>query len=127
MTNREKLIGNIRLVFQRSRTLTKVVVGNGAKIGEGAFNAPIYMATYENTESLYYYRPYTYYLQDKDGNYINEEGEIISNSVSYEKFIALGENYKKLIDEKLFKSKIHTSLELMPEKSSISSVKIGSN
>ncbi len=58
---------------------------------------------------------------------VNEEGEIISNSVSYEKFIALGENYKKLIDEKLFKSKIHTSLELMPEKSSISSVKIGSN
>ena len=58
---------------------------------------------------------------------VNEEGEIISNSVSYEKFMALGENYKKLIDEKLFKSKIHTSLELMPEKSSISSVKIGSN
>ena len=26
MTNREKRIGNIRLVFQRSRTLTKVVV-----------------------------------------------------------------------------------------------------
>lgn len=26
MTNRENLIGNIKLVFQRSRTLTKVVV-----------------------------------------------------------------------------------------------------
>ena len=57
---------------------------------------------------------------------INEEGEIIPNSVSYPKFIALGENYKKLMDERLFKSKIHTSLELTPKKSAISSV-IGSN
>ncbi|MBR6992853.1 MAG: hypothetical protein IKH85_02120 [Methanobrevibacter sp.] len=57
----------------------------------------------------------------------NEEGEIIPNSVSYPKFIALGENYKKLMDERLFKSKIHTSLELTPKKSAISSVKIGSN
>ena len=30
----------------------------------------------------------------------NEEGEIIPNSVSYQKFIALGENYKKLMDDK---------------------------
>ena len=57
----------------------------------------------------------------------NEEGEIIPNSVSYPKFIALGENYKKLMDERLFKSNIHTSLELTPKKSAISSVKIGSN
>ena len=57
----------------------------------------------------------------------NEEGEIIPNSVSYPKFIALGENYKKLMDERLFKSNIHTSLELTPKKSTISSVKIGSN
>lgn len=57
----------------------------------------------------------------------NEEGEIIPNSVSYPKFIALGENYKKLMDERLFKSKIHTSLELTPKKSTISSVKIGLN
>ena len=57
----------------------------------------------------------------------NEEGEIIPNSVSYPKFIALGENYKKLMDERLFKSNIHTSLELIPKKSTVSSVKIGSN
>ena len=57
----------------------------------------------------------------------NEEGEIIPNSVSYPKFIALGENYKKLMDERLFKSNIHTSLELTPKKSTISSLKIGSN
>lgn len=57
----------------------------------------------------------------------NEEGEIIPNSVSYPKFIALGENYKKLMDERLFKSNIHTSLELTPKKSTVSSVKIGSN
>ena len=57
----------------------------------------------------------------------NEEGEIIPNSVSYPKFIALGENYKKLMDERLFKSNIHTSLELIPNKSTVSSVKIGSN
>ena len=57
----------------------------------------------------------------------NEEGEIIPNSVSYQKFIALGENYKKLMDERLFKSNIHTSLELIPKNSTVSSVKIGSN
>ena len=58
---------------------------------------------------------------------VNEGGEIISNSVSYAKFIALGENYKEFVDEKLFNSKIKTSMEIIPQKSSISSVKIGSS
>lgn len=57
---------------------------------------------------------------------VNENGEIISNSISYSKFLALGKNYKKLVDEKLFNSKIKTSMEIIPQKSSISSVKIGS-
>ena len=56
---------------------------------------------------------------------INEHGEVIPNSVSYVKFIVLGENYKKLVDKKLFDSKVKTSLELIPQESSISSVKIG--
>ncbi|WP_405290279.1 hypothetical protein [Methanobrevibacter sp.] len=56
---------------------------------------------------------------------INEEGEVIPNSVSYSKFIALKNNYKKLVDKKSFNSKIKTSLELIPQESSISSVKIG--
>lgn len=56
---------------------------------------------------------------------VNEEGEIIPNSVSYSKFIALEKNYKKLVDKKLFNSKIKTSMELIPRESSISSVKIG--
>lgn len=57
---------------------------------------------------------------------INEGGEVIPNSVSYSKFIALGNDYKKLVSEKLFNSKIDSSMELIPQKSSISSVKIGS-
>ena len=57
---------------------------------------------------------------------INEEGEVIPNSVSYSKFIALKNNYKNLVDKKLFNSKIKTSIELIPQESSISSVKIGS-
>lgn len=57
----------------------------------------------------------------------NEEGQVIPNSVSWHKFCALGDNYKKLVDEKLFNSKIKTSMELIPQKSSISSVKIGSS
>lgn len=56
---------------------------------------------------------------------INEHEEIIPNSVSYEKFTVLGKNYKKLVTEKLFNSKLKTSIELIPMKSSISSVKIG--
>ncbi len=58
---------------------------------------------------------------------INEEGQVIPNSVSWPKFCALGDNYKKLVDEKLFNSKIKSSMELIPQKSSVSSVKIGSN
>lgn len=56
---------------------------------------------------------------------INEEGETVPNSVSYEKLMALKKNYKKLVDEKMFGSKIKTSIELIPQESSISSVKIG--
>lgn len=56
---------------------------------------------------------------------INEHEEIIPNSVSYDKFLSLKNNYKKLVNDKLFDSKLKTSLELIPQKSSISSVKIG--
>ena len=56
---------------------------------------------------------------------VNEEGQTIPNSVSYSKFIALGKDYDKLVFEKLFTSKIHTSMELIPKESCISSVKIG--
>ena len=58
---------------------------------------------------------------------INEEGETVPNSVSYEKFNALKRNYDKFITEKIFSSKIKSSMELSPKKSTISSVKIGSN
>lgn len=56
---------------------------------------------------------------------INEEGDIIPNSISYAKLMALKKDYKKLVDERLFGSKIKTSIELIPQESSISSVKIG--
>lgn len=56
---------------------------------------------------------------------VNEEGQTIPNSVSYSKFIALGKDYDKLVYDKLFTSKIHTSMELIPKESCISSVKIG--
>lgn len=56
---------------------------------------------------------------------INEEGETIQNSVSFSKFIALKNNYKNLVDKKLFNSKIKSSIELIPKQSSVSSVKIG--
>lgn len=56
---------------------------------------------------------------------INEEDTIIPNSISYFKLIALKKNYNKLVDEKLFNSKIKTSMELIPQESVISSVKIG--
>ena len=58
---------------------------------------------------------------------INEENEVIPNSVSYSKLMALEKNYNKLVDKKLFDSKIKTSMELIPRESSISSVKIGNN
>lgn len=45
---------------------------------------------------------------------------------SYDKFLILGKNYKKLVDKNIFDSKIKTSMEIIPKESSISSVKIGS-
>jgi hypothetical protein len=56
---------------------------------------------------------------------VNDGGQVVPNSVSYAKLIALGKNYDELVSEKLFSSKIHTSMELRPQKSTISSVKIG--
>lgn len=56
---------------------------------------------------------------------INDGGQTVPNSVSYAKLIALGNDYDKLVYEKMFSSKIRTSMELIPQESSISSVKIG--
>ena len=56
---------------------------------------------------------------------VNEEGQTIPNSVSYAKLIALGNDYNKMVYDKMFTSKLHTSMELIPKESSISSVKIG--
>ncbi len=57
---------------------------------------------------------------------LNENEAIIPNSISYEKFLILGDNYNKLVDKNIFNSKIKTSMEIIPQESSISSVKIGS-
>ena len=56
---------------------------------------------------------------------VNEEGQVIPNSVSYAKLIALGSDYEKFVSEYLFDSKVKTSMELISQKSDISSVKIG--
>lgn len=57
---------------------------------------------------------------------LNENEAVIPNSISYEKFLILGNNYNKLVDKNIFNSKIKTSMEIIPQESSISSVKIGS-
>ena len=56
---------------------------------------------------------------------VNNGGQTVPNSVSYSKLIALGKDYDKLVYENLFDSKIHSSIELKPKESTISSVKIG--
>ena len=56
---------------------------------------------------------------------VNEGGQIVPNSVSYSKLIALGKDYRNLVQKQLFDSKIQSSMELIPLKSSVSSVKIG--
>ena len=56
---------------------------------------------------------------------VNDGGQTIPNSVSYAKLVALGNDYRKLVHERLFSSKIHTSMELQPQQSSISNIKIG--
>lgn len=56
---------------------------------------------------------------------VNEGGETIPNSVSYTKLLALGSDYSKFVDEKIFGGKMKSSIELIPQKSTISSVKLG--
>ena len=56
---------------------------------------------------------------------VNNEGEVIPNSVSYEKFLGLNSDYEKYVNQYLFKSKMKSSMELIPQESIISSVKIG--
>ena len=58
---------------------------------------------------------------------VNEEGQVIPNSVSYAKLLAMGSDYNKFVTKNLFNSKIKTSIELIPKESSISSVKIGND
>lgn len=55
----------------------------------------------------------------------NDGGQVVPNSVSYSKLIALGKDYDKFIYENIFDSKIHSSMELIPHERSIASVKIG--
>ena len=57
---------------------------------------------------------------------VNEDDNVISCSVSYFKLIELGKDYDKLVTNKLFDDKFKSSMELIPFKTSISSVKIGS-
>ena len=56
---------------------------------------------------------------------VNEGGGVIPNSVSYSSFIALGSDYDKFVTEKIFDGKLKSSMELIPQESTISSVKIG--
>ncbi|MBQ4053656.1 MAG: leucine-rich repeat domain-containing protein, partial [Clostridia bacterium] len=79
-------------------TLTSVTVGDGATLGEGAFYSPIYLATYENAGSLGCYEAYQYYLQDKDGNYIDKNGEIVTEKSKAKSYTYYRYNYKTVIE-----------------------------
>jgi acetyltransferase-like isoleucine patch superfamily enzyme len=77
-----------------TETLEKVEIGNGVKLGKGVFYAPIYLATYDNVDSLYYYDAYQYYLQDKDGNYIDKDGNIVSDKSQAKSYTYYRYDYK---------------------------------
>ena len=56
---------------------------------------------------------------------VNEDDKIVPNSVSYFKILELGRDYDKLVTKKLFNNEFYSSMELIPLKTSLSSVKIG--
>ena len=58
---------------------------------------------------------------------INEDETVIPNSVSYFKLLELGRDYENLVTKRIFNNKFDSSMELTPNETSISSVKIGSN
>ncbi len=56
---------------------------------------------------------------------VNEDDNVIPNSVSYFKLLELGRNYDNYVTKRIFDNKFHSSMELIPHETSISSVKIG--
>lgn len=58
---------------------------------------------------------------------INEDENVIPNSVSYFKLLELGRDYDNYVTKRIFNNKFQSSMELIPYETSISSVKIGSN
>ncbi|WP_407410607.1 hypothetical protein [Methanobrevibacter sp.] len=132
--------GNIAVEIAIVLTITLMITGIVLNASELMSNKAIKSAEAENTEILIsemadnlINNPGTPDNWEEYGKgtpglaIINEEGETVPNSVSYEKLMALKKNYKKLVDEKMFGSKIKTSIELIPQESSISSVKIGNS
>ena len=58
---------------------------------------------------------------------VNEDDNIVPNSVSYFKLLELGKDYDNYVTKRIFDNKFHSSMELIPRETSISSVKIGDN
>ena len=58
---------------------------------------------------------------------VNEDDNVIPNSVSYYKLLELGRNYDNYVTKRIFDEKFHSSMELIPRETSVSSVKIGSD
>ena len=56
---------------------------------------------------------------------VNGEDNVVPNSVSYYKLVELGKDYDRLVEKGLFDNNFKSSMELVPYKTSISSVKIG--
>ncbi|MBE7079602.1 MAG: hypothetical protein E7371_00015 [Clostridiales bacterium] len=96
----EYQVGNkLRYVAE---TLTEVVINDNVTLGKGAFNAPIYLQTFENTNSLSYYTAYQYYLQDEDGNYIDKDGNVVADQSQAKSYTYYKYDYTK--HEKLIPS-----------------------
>lgn len=111
-------------------TISLIVTENNEKITTSISNENMEKIASESLDNLINNPgfPINWHKLDKPYNITpglaitNEYNETIPNSISYNKFIKLGEFYQNLIDNKLFNNQYKSSLTL---KSTISSVTIG--
>lgn len=124
--------GNITLEI--GIVLIVIVMILGAVLSINEMNTNKLVRTIENEHDETLIEEVADYLINNPGNesygknglaIVNEEGHVISGSVSYERLMTFGSDYNKYVYRYLFNSKIKSSIELIPYESSISSVKIG--
>lgn len=105
----EKIATNIEI-----QNLEKLTV----EVCDNLINNPGEPKTWEKLDSTYNIVPGL--------SILNSDNKTIANSISYDKLLKLKDSYESLVDKKLFKNQIKSSMALYPLNSSIPPILLGS-